>query len=73
MWSKMVAQEDLVLTFFHGHAKFTGTEGKITAEKELKISWTGSKQKSVKGPHRDRYEREDAFLPKSSPSPWWPQ
>ena len=38
MWSKMVAQEDLVLTFFHGHAKFTGTEGKITAEKELKIS-----------------------------------
>ena len=38
MWSKMVAQEDLVFTFFHGYAKFTGIQGKITAEKELKIS-----------------------------------
>lgn len=33
MWSKMVAQEDLVLTFFHGHATFTGTEGKLLQKK----------------------------------------
>ena len=38
MWSKMVALEYLVLTFFHGHAKFTGIQRKITAEKEQKIS-----------------------------------
>lgn len=45
----MVAQEDPKLTFYNGHTKSTAIHGKIIAEKELKISWSGPKQKGWKG------------------------